>query len=171
MDEYLDMTREEVLLDKDTKYEYSAEFHFDIVDGRLLVKEANILEIPVPIRYVGKALEPQNADFNRLKNKFIPGKKVLGYQLQGISSMGGDDWIKDGWDGYDMYYGPDFYPSDDNIDEDTSEPVYVRIYTDYFDEDPKKNILGIAAFSDNSEAFYYEDGHIEYYSSVKELNE
>lgn len=55
--------------------------------------------------------------------------------------MGGDDWIKDGWDGCDMYYGPDFYPSDDNIDEDTSE------------------------------AFYYEDGHIEYYSSVKELNE
>lgn len=163
-DEYIDMTPEEVLLDKDTRYSYSAEFYFDIVDGRILMTGCEKLDIPNPVKYNGLAMESEYTDFDVLKEAFKEGKE--GYEYS--NEWGFETWSKDGWENKTEYWGPVFTCDNENEDMNSKEPVWVVFYNDAVTE---TDSLGYAAFADNSEIIYYPEGKNEYISYDKELNQ
>ena len=164
--EYLNMSREEFLLDPNNEYLCSFKVYFDVKDGRMLIKDSEKLEPDFTIKYVGKASDTNYSDLDTLSAVFKKGKEVSGYKYYD----GWDaSWRKEGWDGYLEYYGADFYPKNSEVDTNTDEPIYVCIYTrDELYEDVNY-VMGYAVFSDLSFITYYLDGTTEIKAPTKEI--
>ncbi|MCR4649220.1 MAG: hypothetical protein K5776_09100 [Lachnospiraceae bacterium] len=169
--EFVDMSREDVLLDEGTEYLNSVEVTFDTTDGKMLVKNVKELTDEKPIRLIGLATDEAYSDFSSITKTFDFGNdNISDYRRSDFGYS--ETWLLSGWEVVADYYGESVNRIDPDADPIPRIPIQVSLYhtEDYQDSQPETTCLGHVVFADGSSISYYADGHSKINSPLKELN-
>ena len=161
-DKTINLSREEVLTDDSREYIGCCEIHLKPKDGRLVYDYSKELDIPLPYKYVGIAIDDTKyTDIKSLLQDFKEGEEKEGYTY--AEEWGDPVWSLKGWEGGVEPMDCWVRQIDPSADSNTTDPVYVHVVKPI-----SGNIYAFVVYSDNSYLEFF-DGNVYKYSHKKVL--